>query len=53
MTADLAFAIGGIIALCVGIWSARREKPNARLKARTEFIKFRTRLHKITALRDE
>nr|DAI16393.1 MAG TPA: hypothetical protein [Caudoviricetes sp.] len=25
MTADLAFALGGIIALCVGIWRARRE----------------------------
>nr|DAS37960.1 MAG TPA: Regulatory peptide helical complex, MEMBRANE PROTEIN [Caudoviricetes sp.] len=25
MTADLAFAIGGILVLCVGIWSAKRE----------------------------
>nr|DAP00338.1 MAG TPA: Transforming growth factor beta receptor 2 ectodomain [Caudoviricetes sp.] len=25
MTADLAFAIGGIIALCVAIWRAGRE----------------------------
>lgn len=25
MTADLAFVIGEIIALCVGIWSAKRE----------------------------
>ena len=26
MTADLAFAIGGIIALCVGIWNSRKDK---------------------------
>ena len=26
MTAGLAFAVGGIIALCVGIWKAERIK---------------------------